>query len=101
MDERLECIIVGGGAAELSAALVLGRAAGEPCSSTPASRATVPPGIGGLLGHDGRPPAELYAAGRRELDAYPSVEVRDGAVTAASATEGGFTPSIASTARSN
>ncbi len=96
MDEHRECIIVGGGAAGLSAALVLGRArrrtllvdAGEQ-SNRPAH------GIGGLLGHDGRPPAELYAAGRRELDAYPSVEVRDGAVTAASVTEGGFTVTLA------
>jgi thioredoxin reductase len=37
-------------------------------------------GIGGLLGQDGRPPAELYAHGRRELAAYPAVEVRDGSV---------------------
>ena len=40
-------------------------------------------GIGGLLGSDGRPPAELYAAGRVELSAYPSVEVRDGEVVTA------------------
>src|ERR1700756_3823707 len=37
-------------------------------------------GIGGLLGHDGRPPGELYEAGRREIAAYPSVEVRTGEV---------------------
>ena len=74
-----DCIVVGGGAAGLSAALVLGRArrrtlvvdAGRP-SNAPAH------GIGGLLGHDGRPPAELYAAGRAELAAYPTVEVVDG-----------------------
>src|ERR1700739_3484134 len=39
-------------------------------------------GIGGLLGHDGRPPADFYAAGRRELAAYPSVEYRTGEVVA-------------------
>jgi thioredoxin reductase len=91
MSECWDCIIVGGGAAGLSAALVLGRArkrtllvdAGEQ-SNRPAH------GIGGLLGHDGRPPAELYASGRGELAAYPSVEVRNGAVTVASSTEGGF-----------
>ncbi len=74
-----DCIVVGGGAAGLSAALVLGRArrttllvdAGAP-SNLPAE------GIGGLLGHDGRPPAELYEMGRRELAAYPAVEVRTG-----------------------
>ena len=67
-----DCIVVGGGAAGLSAALVLGRArrrtlvvdAGRPSNA-------VAHGIGGLLGHDGRPPADLYAAGRAELAAYP------------------------------
>ena len=38
-------------------------------------------GIGGLLGHDGRPPAELYELGRTELAEYPTVEVRTGEVT--------------------
>ncbi|BBY15328.1 NAD(P)/FAD-dependent oxidoreductase [Mycolicibacterium litorale] len=81
MDNVWDCVIVGGGAAGLSAALVLGRArrrtlvvdAGEQSNA-------VAHGIGGLLGHDGRPPAELYAAGRRELQNYPVV-VRSGDVT--------------------
>lgn len=81
MEQPWDCIVVGGGAAGLSAALVLGRArrrtlvvdAGRPSNAVAA-------GIGGLLGHDHRPPAELYAAGRRELAAYPAVEVRTGAV---------------------
>ncbi|OMC38435.1 pyridine nucleotide-disulfide oxidoreductase [Mycobacterium sp. GA-1841] len=76
-----ECVIVGGGAAGLSAALVLGRArrrtllidAGEPSNG-------VAPVIGGLLGYDRRPPAELYETGRRELSAYPSVVYRAGHV---------------------
>ncbi len=76
-DSEWDCIIVGGGAAGLSAALVLGRArqrtllvdAGQ--QSNNAAR-----GIGGLLGHDGRPPAELYATARAEIAAYPSVELR-------------------------
>jgi thioredoxin reductase len=92
MNETWDCIVVGGGAAGLSAALVLGRArkrvllvdAGEQ-SNRPAH------GIGGLLGHDTRPPDELYAAGHRELSGYPSVEVRPGRVTAASTREAGFT----------
>lgn len=86
-----ECIVIGGGAAGLSAALVLGRArrrtllvdAGE--QSNLASH-----GIGGLLGHDGRPPAELYAIGRRELSAYPSVEIRDSRVVGGSASDDHF-----------
>ena len=81
MDTTWDCIVVGAGAAGLSAALVLGRArqrtlvvdAGRP-SNAPAH------GIGGLLGHDGRPPAELYADGRRELERYPAVQLRSGEV---------------------
>jgi len=96
MNERWDCIIVGGGAAGLSAALVLGRARkrtllidGEEQSNRPAH------GIGGLLGHDGRPPAELYAAGRIELAAYPSVDGREGRVVGAAQGEGGFAVTMA------
>jgi thioredoxin reductase len=91
-----ECIVVGGGAAGLSAALVLGRArrrvlvvdAGEQ-SNRPAH------GIGGLLGHDGLATAELYARGRAELAAYPSVELRDTSVTAGSRGDGRWVLSTA------
>jgi thioredoxin reductase len=91
-----ECIVVGGGASGLSAALVLGRArrrvlvldAGEQ-SNQPAS------GIGGLLGHDGLPPGELYARGRAELAAYPSVEVREARVASGSREDGRFVLSTA------
>ncbi len=96
MDTTWECIVVGGGAAGLSAALVLGRArrrtlvvdAGHP-SNAPAH------GIGGLLGHDGRPPTELYAIGRDELAAYPSVEVRSGEVVAGRLDDGTFVLDLA------
>ena len=43
-------------------------------------------GIGGLLGHDGRPPAELYADGRAELAAYPPSRCAPARSCAASAT---------------
>jgi thioredoxin reductase len=91
-----DCIVVGGGAAGSSAALVLGRArrrtlvvdAGHPSNA-------VAEGIGGLLGHDGRPPADLYAAGRAELAAYPSVEVRTGEVAAGERVDGAFVLTLA------
>jgi thioredoxin reductase len=76
-----DCIVVGGGAAGLSAALVLGRARRRTLlvdAGAPSNR--VAHGIGGLLGYDGRPPADLYAAGAAELAAYPSVERRAGTV---------------------
>ena len=91
-----DCIVVGGGAAGLSAALVLGRArrttlvvdAGRPSN-------LVAHGIGGLLGHDGRPPSDLYVAGRAELAAYPTVEVRAGEVVDGARREGGIVLTLA------
>ncbi|MUM29486.1 bifunctional NAD(P)/FAD-dependent oxidoreductase/class I SAM-dependent methyltransferase [Mycolicibacterium sp. CBMA 295] len=81
MDNVWDCIIVGGGAAGLSAALVLGRARRRVLLVDAGNQSNLAAsGIGGLLGSDGRPPAELYAAGRAELAAYPTVEVRTGEV---------------------
>ncbi|KRE28599.1 pyridine nucleotide-disulfide oxidoreductase [Mycobacterium sp. Soil538] len=92
MSERWDCVVIGGGAAGLSAALVLGRARKRTLvvdAGAQSNRAAH--GIGGLLGFDGVPPAELYARGRDELARYPSVEVRDGEVADVTAHEGGFT----------
>lgn len=66
-----DVLIVGGGAAGLSAALVLSRArrsvvvvdAGHP-RNAPAAH------MHGFLGSDGLPPADLLAAGRREILGY-------------------------------
>jgi thioredoxin reductase len=84
MDERWDCIVIGGGAAGLSAALVLGRARKRTLLVDAGGQSNVVAhGIGGLLGYDGRPPSELYADGRRELAAYPAVVVRQGQVVGA------------------
>ncbi|WP_197376284.1 NAD(P)/FAD-dependent oxidoreductase [Mycolicibacterium baixiangningiae] len=91
MTHEWECVVVGGGAAGLSATLVLGRArrrtllvdAGE--QSNRFSH-----GIGGLLGFDQRPPAELYETGRRELKAYPTVEYREGTVVRGAPQDDGY-----------
>jgi len=81
MEQTWDCIVVGAGAAGLSAALVLGRARQRTLVIDAGQQSNLPAhGIGGLLGHDGRAPAELYAMGRAELGAYPSVTVREGAV---------------------
>ena len=69
--ESYDVVVVGGGAAGLSAALVLGRArrrvavidAGAP-RNAPAAH------MQGFLSRDGMPPAELLAAGRAEVAGY-------------------------------
>jgi thioredoxin reductase len=86
-----DCAVVGGGAAGLSAALVLGRARRRTIvidADQQSNRAA--PMIGGLLGYDRRPPGDLYEQGRRELASYPSVEYVRGVVQSGQAIEGGF-----------
>jgi thioredoxin reductase len=78
----LDAVVVGGGPAGLSAALVLGRArkrvlvldTGRPANAA-SSHA-----IGGLLSQGGVSPAELRRSGREQLTELPTVEVRDGEV---------------------
>ena len=68
---QYDVVVIGGGAAGLSAAMVLSRAqrkvlvvdAGEP-RNAPA------PHMHGFLSRDGMPPRELLAVGRREVKAY-------------------------------
>ncbi|HXK15547.1 MAG TPA: NAD(P)/FAD-dependent oxidoreductase [Gaiellaceae bacterium] len=75
-----DVVVIGGGAAGLSAALVLGRArrrvavidAGEP-RNAPAQH------MQGYLSRDGMPPQELLAEGRTEIRRY-GVEIIDGRV---------------------
>ncbi|MGO4343494.1 NAD(P)/FAD-dependent oxidoreductase [Pedococcus sp. 2YAF34] len=75
-----DVLVVGGGAAGLSAALVLGRArrdvvvvdAGNP-RNAPAAH------MQGFLSRDGMPPADLLATGRREVTGYGATIV-DGTV---------------------
>ena len=91
MDNVWDCIIVGGGAAGLSAAVVLGRARRQTLVLDEGEQSNlVAHGIGGLLGHDGTAPAELYAAGRAELTKYTSVNVRSATVTGAHSDGDGF-----------
>jgi thioredoxin reductase len=91
MEEIWDCVVVGGGAAGLSAALVLGRARRRTLVVDAGAQSNLAAhGIGGLLGFDGRAPAELYAAGRAELAAYPTVQVRTGEVEDAQRADGGF-----------
>ncbi len=85
-----DVVIIGGGAAGLSAALVLGRArrrvavvdAGEPRNARAGE-------LHGYLGRDGLAPAELLATGRREIAGY-GVELVEDKVLAAEPGEPGF-----------
>ena len=81
--ETYDVVVVGGGAAGLSGAVALARSRrsvlvvdeGEP-RNAPAH------GVHNLLGQEGRPPAELLAAGRDELRGYGGTVVSGTAVSA-------------------
>jgi len=86
----LDAVIVGGGPAGLSAALVLGRARQRVLvvdTGRPANAASN--GIGGLLAQT-IAPRDLRLAGREQLAPFPNVDVRDGEVLDAAETAGGF-----------
>ena len=80
-----DAVVIGGGAAGSSAALMLARArrsvlmvdAGQPRNAVAAH-------MHGVLGHDGKPPRQLVAEGRREIEGYGGVVV-DGRVEAVAA----------------
>lgn len=89
-----DVIVIGGGAAGLSAALTLGRSRrsvlvvddGTPRNAPAAS-------MHNYLGHEGLPPSELLALGRAEVARY-GVTVVDGRVTGAERTNGGFAATL-------
>lgn len=90
MNNTFDVIIIGGGAAGLSAALVLSRArrrvavldAGQP-RNAPAAH------MHGYLSRDGLPPADLLAIGRAEITAHGAEYVL-GVVTDICRTDAGF-----------
>jgi thioredoxin reductase len=96
MDEKYDVVVVGGGAAGLSGAVALARSrrrvlvvdAGQP-RNAPAGH------VHNYLGREGTPPAELLAAGRRELADYGGEIVLDPAV-GAEQTDEGFLVTLAS-----
>jgi thioredoxin reductase len=95
-----DVIVVGGGPAGLSAALVLGRArrrtlvldAGEPRNGpSPASH--------GVFTRDGAPPGELLRQARAQLAPYTTVTLCDVAAVGARPVEGGFEVGLANGGR--
>jgi thioredoxin reductase len=89
---RYDCIIVGAGAAGLSAALMLGRCrrrvlvceAGEP-------RNARSKGLHNYLTRDGIEPLEFLRLARKEAEEYPTIEFLPAEVKDARRTSGGFT----------
>ncbi|WP_207956714.1 NAD(P)/FAD-dependent oxidoreductase [Rubrobacter tropicus] len=88
---RYDVVVVGAGAAGLSAALVLGRSGrkvlvldgGEP-RNAPAEASH------GFFTRDGVQPGEMLKIGREQLGRYPNVEYRTGRATQASGADGAF-----------
>lgn len=88
---RYDVVVVGAGAAGLSAALVLGRSGrkvlvldgGEP-RNAPADASH------GFFTRDGVHPGEMLRIGREQLAPYPNVKCRAGRATEASGTDGAF-----------
>jgi thioredoxin reductase len=77
MDHTWDVVVIGGGVAGMSAALPLGRARRRTLVLDRDGQSNrVAEHVGGLLGHDGTPPAELYALAREQLAAYEAIVVR-------------------------
>jgi thioredoxin reductase len=91
VDDEFDCVVIGGGVAGLSAAIVLGRARRRTLvldRGGQSNRAAAH--VGGLLGHDGTPPAELYGLARAQVAAYDAVALRDAEAVDARAEGDGF-----------
>lgn len=78
MEADWECIVIGGGAAGLSAALVLGRARRRALLLDAGGQSNLPAEhVGGLLGQEGTAPDDLYSRAREQLALHDSVVVRE------------------------
>ena len=91
MSTDWDSVVVGGGAAGLSAALVLGRARRRTLVLDRGGQSNLPaPHVGGLLAQEGTTPAELYERAHEQLRDYDTVEIRDAEALDARAEGEGF-----------
>jgi thioredoxin reductase len=82
MIDVYEVVIVGGGPAGLSAAIVLGRCRRRVLlCDVGQARNQASPAVHCLLGHEGMSPSDLLARGRLELEQYPTVTTRGDFIT--------------------
>jgi thioredoxin reductase len=91
MDTDWDCVVIGGGVAGLSAALVLGRARRRTLlldRGGQSNRAAAH--VGGLLAQEGTPPGELYARAHEQFAHYDTVLIREAEAVDARAEGDGF-----------
>jgi thioredoxin reductase len=90
-DTLLDVVVLGAGPAGLSAALALGRARRRVLVLDAGTRRNARAShVQNFLTRDGTPPLELRALGRRDLERYRTVEVRDARVEEVSGERDGF-----------
>jgi thioredoxin reductase len=95
MDKSYDAVVIGGGAAGLSGALMLGRARRAVLViDSGAPRNAPAEGVHGLLGRDGIRPAAYLAEGRADVQRYGG-EIASGEVTAVRRDGDGFSVELA------
>ena len=91
LSNTFDVVVVGGGPAGLSSALILGRCRRRVLvCDTGHPRNARSRGIHGFLSRDGTPPAELLECARQQLRPYKTVTLRFAEVVDAEQTSGGF-----------
>jgi thioredoxin reductase len=92
----MDVVVVGGGVAGLSAALLLGRARRRALVVDDGMPRNAPsPVAHSVFTRDGTPPAELLRIARAQLAPYSTVELREGRVVSAGGVAGGFLARLA------
>jgi thioredoxin reductase len=92
----MDVVVVGGGAAGLSAALVLGRSRRRTLVVDEGMPRNAPsPEAHSIFTRDGTPPAELLRIAREQLSPYGTVVLREGRVTSVVAGGAGFAVRLA------